>query len=115
MFIIMLSNDAKADVRYLTNDPDAGLQMYGSSLQSAYIFNTFEEAENRFNKLLATKPSEYSGGMLYPPDFIGRGLDVSFANPKVSGILQIQEIVARTVRNVAVSGEIKYPTGHTYD
>lgn len=114
-YVISLVDLDTGQEGFLYHDPECGYLMKWPYLSGAAFF-TLEDAEKHLKALLDEKEIVYASGEKFPPDFIARGLDMSYAKMKARGALCIKRIELATIGTpVLVQGEIKRPTGFIYD
>lgn len=105
--------------KYLTySDEEGGRALWWSvRLASAKIFTSWKEANKQFDELrgLGSKPNRMSDGTIFPHPLLQAALDISTTKPKASAEFAICEISLEALVTTTISGEIKKPTGFTYD
>lgn len=114
-YVITLTDLDTGKETFLYNERDYGYVISQYSTLDTACFFTLEEGHSQIAKLLAQEEPVSSNGIKYPPDFIFSGLGMGDKKPKARGKLALKRIVMETVTDIEVSGEIKRPTGFTYD
>jgi hypothetical protein len=117
LFLISMTVAGTDEIRYMYNDRDCGYGFSPSpdkSIKGAMLFNTFEEAEKVYRRILEAKPMAYHDGTIFPPTDIHNGLGICIDRPTACGELRIEKVQTLAVIGSPVSGEIKKPKGFIY-
>ena len=116
LFVIAIVEDDEVK-RYYDVDPESG-PYFSTRLKYAKIFDDVVEATEIVKELhikANTVQQPHSGGTLYPHSDIHRALELSNKKMKAQGIAVVLELQPVERFGTHIHGEIKEPTGYTYD
>lgn len=114
LFVIAVIEDNEVSGYY---DDRGECLEFNKSIKYAELFTDFKSVEIVFEQLVKASgvinPS--SDGVLYPADSIRRALRLCDSKPRGIATIAIVKLAGEFVTSKDISGEIKKPTGYTYD
>lgn len=116
LFVVAVIEDGEVK-RYYDVDRDSG-PYFSSQLKYAKIFddgNVAIEVVKELNIKANTPQQPRSGGTLYPHSDIHRALELYDKKKKAEGMAVVLELTPTVGYGARIHGEIKEPTGYTYD
>lgn len=116
LFVVAIVEDGEVK-RYYDVDRDSG-PYFSAQLKYAKIFDDGDiatEIVKELNIKANTPQPPHSGGTLYPHPDIHRALEIYDKKRKAEGMAVVLELVPTVGFGAPIYGEIKEPTGYTYD